>query len=763
MRNKPTARSGTSEAHLCGMGRWIPVEQGEPVLPFAASGDLENLMKTPVSRSALLAALAGALGVFLGGAALAAWPDSYQHRVANMTALYWDLGFPGVGQDAKRTKALYSKSCNIKKGSACSYKAWQDGEGGSLEKAAGYYGKKCPSDPQSCVVMGWVNSKDAQGNLVDTASASKGYNYHKRACDKAYAPGCSGMAEMHIAGVGAAQNYGLARRYASEGCKAQDYWGCYLEGTIYERGLGVGVDMNKATLLFRKACRKNVPHACIKIAEMSERGLVQGGSAEKAAATYGKYCKEKVFAGCGNLGRLYMEGRGVDRNVDTALALYKQSCDAGDLNGCFGMAKAYESGRSSEGGPEEAASIYEKVCNTGNADACVRLGKLYLRGRGVPKDPEVGIGFVTRACDGGNLDGCDVLGQLYESGNGVKMDVGRAVQKYSAACDGGVGRGCYHLAKLYQVGKGVSQDSAKAGDLFESACAGGHGKSCGLLARAYLTGDGVRADSAKAADLYEKGCQGGHGESCAKVGGMYQNGSGVSADISRAMAFYQDACGLESAVGCFTLARAYETGNGVDKNFKRAVTAYKDACNYGYEQACDAGGKIAFQASFTEIMETRWENQICELWSFDPDRPNKTEVVAYVKGDTFDVKDGPRSGQSIQVELLGDTFQTGKIFKGASLWKGPGGKKVANIEFSHYETWNSVEDPIDAFPADEAYSDDRMGDTRLIYSRGEEQVRRNLASKQCKFGSGYPLITTEHCTAIQALVGAQLLTSCKGE
>ena len=115
-------------------------------------------------------------------------------------------------------------------------------------------------------------------------------------------------------------------------------------------------------------------------------------------------------------------------------------------------------------------------------------------------------------------------------------------------------------------------------------------------------------------------------------------------------------------------------------------------------------------------------------------------------------------------EYESDDFKTGKIFRGTTKWKSPsGGKKASEMTFSHYETWNSVEDPIDAFPGDEAYSDDRLDETRIIYSRGEQEVRRNLESKKCRFGSGYPVLTTEHCSEIQALVGAQLLTKCKGE
>ena len=52
---------------------------------------------------------------------------------------------------------------------------------------------------------------------------------------------------------------------------------------------------------------------------------------------------------------------------------------------------------------------------------------------------------------------------------------------------------------------------------------------------------------------------------------------------------------------------------------------------------------------------------------------------------------------------------------------------------------------------------------RIIYSRGEEMVRRNQPAKKCRFPSKMPLLTTEHCSEIQALVAAQLATTCKGE
>ena len=90
-------------------------------------------------RKLVLLFASAACALLFGSVAFAAWPDGYAHRVANMNALYWDLGYPGVGPDAARSKRMYSRSCGIKKGNACNYKSWQGDNGGDMAKAAAYY------------------------------------------------------------------------------------------------------------------------------------------------------------------------------------------------------------------------------------------------------------------------------------------------------------------------------------------------------------------------------------------------------------------------------------------------------------------------------------------------------------------------------------------------------------------------------------------------------------------------------------------------
>ncbi len=707
--------------------------------------------------------IAGA-ALTIGTVALAAWPDSYEGRIANLNALRQDMAYPGVPHNAKRMEALYDDACAKKSSSACSYKTWFDpATGGDLAKARDFYKARCPSDPQSCLVVGWSYTLDGNGQLAPT-DAAKGYKYFETACTKKlYAAGCTAMGELHMYGLGVKKSYKTALARTNEGCKAKDPYGCYLAGTMYEKGWGTPVDVKKAIGLYRKACREDVPHACVQLAVLQETGTGMPKNPEASAKTFGDMCETSGFTtACYHLGRMYQEGRSVPRQLTVAEELYKKSCNLGDILGCFGLAKMYESGRSEGGGPAEAAQIYEKACNVGNADACTRLGKLYLRGKGVGKDAKLGVGFITKACDGGEANACDVLGQLYEAGNGVDQNLTKAAGLYTSACNAGTGVGCYHLGKLHQVGKGVDADTNKAGALFEKACNTGHGASCARLAENYQLGEGVPKNMEKAAEFLEKGCAGEDSGSCAKIAGMYDSGKGVSKDLAKALSFYTDACSMEHGHACYMLAKKYESGDGAEKNFKMAVQAYKDSCSYSYERACQEGGSIMFQSRFQEIVDLAFASKMCQVWSLDPEKPDSSRLLVDVRGDEFAMMDGPLKGETIKPTMADMKIEKGKKYRGVTSWTAETSKGTRSFEL--FDVWDSEEDPIDAFPGDKSRSRDRLPDTTtLIYSRGEEMVRRNEPAKKCRFPAKMPLLTTEHCSEIQALVAAQLATTCKGE
>jgi hypothetical protein len=715
-------------------------------------------------RTAAVRWLAAFAALAIGTVAFAAWPDSYEGRIANLNALRHDMAYAGVPHNAKRIEALYDRACAKKSSSACSYKTWYNSTtGGDLAKARAFFKSRCPSDPQSCLVVGWSYTLDSNGQLNPT-DAAKAYKYFQTACTKKlYAAACTAMGELHLYGMGVPKSYKSALARTKEGCQAKDPYGCYLSGMMYEKGWGTSINVEKAAGLYKKACRQDVPHACVQLAVLQENGNGVPQNADMAAKTFGKMCEEVGFStACYHLGRMYQEGRSVPRQLTVAEELYKKSCDLGDLLGCFGLAKMYESGRSEGGGPAQAAQIYERACNVGNADACTRLGKLYLRGKGVGKDPALGVGFISKACESGEPDACDVLGQLYESGNGVDQNLTKASNLYGSACNAGAGVGCYHLGKLHQVGKGVNVDTVKAGTLFEKACDTGHGASCSRLADNYMLGEGVPKNMEKAAELLEKGCSGNDAGSCAKVAGMYDKGKGVSQDMAKSLTYYSNACAMEHGHACYMLAKKYESGNGAEKDFKMAVQAYKDSCSFSYERACQEGGSIMFQSRFQEILDLAFSSKMCQVWSLDPEKPDSSRLLVDVRGDEFAMMDGPLKGETIKPTMTDTKIEKGKRYRGVTTWSADTSKGTRN--FALFDVWDSEEDPIDAFPGDKSRSRDRLPDTTtIIYSRGEEMVRRNQPAKKCRFPSKMPLLTTEHCSEIQALVAAQLATTCKGE
>ena len=724
-----------------------------------------------LSFTSLVRGLVLAVGVAapLGLAALApvvhaAWPDGYEGRVANMNALRQDFAYQGVSLDNAAQKALYDKACTLKSTTACNYPQWFGPSGGDIEKAAAFYTPKCGSgDPQACTMVAISLTRDGNNNFL-AKDAKKAYGLYEKTCTtKAYAPACAGMAELMMRGQGVAKDYVGALKRAEEACKAEDPYGCHLAGELYANGWGTKVDTAKAISNYKAACKGSVQAGCLQGA-LVEAQAVAGKDPGKAIATFTKYCdQEKFTAACYQLGKAYDEGRMIERDYSKAETYYKRTCDVGDIEGCFGLARLYEDGKvESASGAEQAVSIYDKACNAGNTDACARLGKLYIKGKGVAKDVQVGVGFISRACESKDAESCDVLGQLYEAGNGVDMNLTKAGEFYDQACKAGTGVGCFHLAKLYQLGKGVSQDLTQAGKLFEKACATGHGASCSKLASGYLTGEGVPKDLKKAAELLDKGCNSGDGDGCVKLGGMYAEGKGVTKDLAKSSGYYDTACRNESGMGCYYLAKAYEKGEGVPQDFKMAVQAYKDGCRVKYEQACSEGGTVMFQAKFQEILDRAWESKICQVWTIVPGKNDSTKLVADVRGDQFSLLEGPFKGQTLAPQKVGVDFEKDKKYRGTTRWAvpGPGGVPV---NFRHFDVWDSEDDPIDAFPGDLSRSPDRQGATNLVYNRGEEVVQRNAEPDKCVFPNKAPMLTTEHCSELQALLAAQLVSTCKGE
>ncbi len=697
--------------------------------------------------------------------ALAASKDSYPGRVAAMQAFRLDFGWAGVAIAKDRLVELYKSACKNKSTNACKYESWIVDTGGDLTKAFQTLASKCPGEPQSCVIVGFYYSRDVKGNLAPT-DAAKAFNAFKQSCQKTYAPGCAHLGEMYLYGIGTAADPKMAADLFNEACVAEDPYGCYLMGTLYDSGKGVdAADPQKALSYYDGACKDGIPHACVQLGTLQLSGKIGTPDPAKALAFFEPACKDGYAAACSQIGRLYEKGLGVPLDVKKAEALYESACTVGDLDGCLGVAIRCESGERKGCNAEDAVEVYDRACAASRFDACTRLGRLYIKGQWVDKNVGKGLGYMEQACKGGEADGCDALGEYYEKGV-EKPDLVKASTFYQQACKGGSGKGCYHLGKMYQANRGPGADPAKANGLFVQACDYGHGKSCLLLADAYLTGNGVPKDVKKALSLYEQGCNGGDGDACYKIGESWQRGDNGTPDLAKAASYYERACANDGYNGCFLLGQMYEKGTGVQMDILKAASLYSRACAKGVDAACNVGTDIQFKAWFITDVKESFEDDLCEVFGYDEEKPEATKLLAKANKTSFEVLTGSRKGSGLTATAGASRFIGGDLYRGYGAWEMATAK--GSMKFEHYVLWNT-EEPIDSLEGSEVSSSDRKGTSTLVWSAEDEEtgyVNRsveNVKEQKCTFTGGYPSLSVSHCSAVQSLIAAQLLTECKGE
>ncbi len=709
-------------------------------------------------KKMLFAAIAASLPLLM-----AAWPDTYENRRVAIAAFQHDLLTPELLHDDALVDARYQAACKQKFHTACQYEEWQGEAGADVRKVAEIFNKKCSGEPLACTVAGWAMSR-VDGVISSEASNPAGAfrNFKKSCTTDLYAPACTGLGELYLEGVGTTADEAKGVAYILEGCEGEDWWGCYRMGELYAEGRGVEFSPEQAFSYHTKACSEGVVMSCIRLAPAYERGLGVAPDIKKAAELYGQGCRERHISSCYELGRLYADGEGVSGSPLVAMGLYQTACDAGDLRGCYGIGVLYELGRGVEASPEIALEHFNKTCEVGFAPACTRLGWMYLAGKAVEKDRRLGLSYVNRGCRAGDLEGCVTMAEMFEEGQwGTDMNLTKAFDLYKQACEGGSGPGCYHLGRLYDEGKGVPANQREALTWYRRSCEEGYGESCGRLAEKFRIGEGVVKSSREANRYLELGCDHAHGASCGNLGGVYETGEqGLERDIARAAVLYERACNLRDANGCWRLGILYENGSTLEQDFVRALTAYEFACEEGITEACAAAEPIAFRARFEQIIQTGFESNICQVWSFDPDDPEKNRLLAEVRGPQVTLMQGRSKNRIATISHLRNEFTEGRSRVATSYWAVDIEGRAWDDEIEHHEVWDAESGSVRSFPGDESFSREPKGSSSLLFSRDDESVRRNQESR-CKFNNGVNMLTTEQCSELQALITANLLSSCR--
>jgi len=691
--------------------------------------------------------------VVLGPILIAAWPDSYPSRVQASAALRMHLAMPDLNFSEAEISESYERACSQGFGLVCGWQNWKGRDAhGDLDAAGAFFGPKCSGEPLACVVSGWAKSRVA-GHIDSEASDLAGaVRIFTKGCKTdLYAPACTSLGELYQAGVGVGQDESQALQLFEEGCAAKDWWGCHLAGELL-------TDEEQSRDRQTRACENGIIQGCAAIA-----GTMIEDEPTKSAELFGQACQVGHMASCFEMGQLFAQGIGVQRVPAVASQFYQTACEGGELRGCYGLGTLYESG---DGSMEQAVSFYDSACEAEYAPACSRLGDLYLRGNEVlDRNRDLGMRYIERGCDAGDMDGCVLLGQMYEGtyrgGRVVALNLTLAVKLYSQACESDDVSGCYELATLFLTGKGVAPDVPRGLDLLRKSCSAGDGDSCGSLGMRFKLGDGLMKNTREAIHYLQEACALQHGSSCTVLGDMLENGDqGLTMDPVAASEHYQQACALGNGEGCLQLGRFYQTGTGLQRNFVNAMSSYEIACEDGIDEACRAMEPIMFQAGFEGIIQDGFESQMCQVWGTDPEEPEGTKLLVEGQGADLVVHAGPQQNQTVRIVHLKNEFEGGDTRTARSFWQGSVDGQVLPNEIEHHEVWRTTQESADSFPGDESFSLEPSGRASIIYNRLDETLRYGEGTR-CEFVDGFPSLVSEHCSELQALAAANLVSNCR--
>ena len=226
-----------------------------------------------------------------------------------------------------------------------------------------------------------------------------------------------------------------------------------------------------------------------------------------------------------------------------------------------------------------------------------------------------------------------------------------------------------------------------------------------------------------------------------------------------------------------------------------ALQLYERACEQDDPAGCAAAAPIAFEARFEDIIRQAFSSSVCQVWRIDTDNAANSRLLVDVEGPRFSVLAGPLSGSEATAWHREDVIEEGTTWAGRSYWEIGGGDATENVwlnseqvnaepvwpppppsteaertwsrldrywekKVEHYEAW-AVADGISGFPGPDSYARDQDGVNSLAFSREDGSLRRIHADGVCRFEGDVPQLATEHCSEIQALLAASLVTTCQ--
>ena len=210
------------------------------------------------------------------------------HKQIDLFSLGCDLGDAegcylwgvNAGDNNPRARLAYRQACDFGNSLACTNLGWmmQFGHGGNMDEdeAMRQYRKGC--DGTGCSPPNNVGCNNLARMFAARNDHKASTPIFREVCGRtplndedgrAIARACSLAGTAALFGQGIQRNIAEAVTLMEKGCTANDSFGCYNLGTMYERGEEVKADKPRAIDYYRKACVHGDGEACQHYARLT--------------------------------------------------------------------------------------------------------------------------------------------------------------------------------------------------------------------------------------------------------------------------------------------------------------------------------------------------------------------------------------------------------------------------------------------------------------------------------------------------------------
>jgi TPR repeat protein len=184
-------------------------------------------------------------------------------------------------------------------------------------------------------------------------------------------------------------------------CQHNSAQGCFSLGTLlsdgrlprnpmsaartFERACDIGLTAGCASLgklvksdgdnVLLEPCKRGNPASCFLLGSLYYEGQGVGRNLERSAALYQQSCTAGFTRGCGALGESYLAGEGVPRDMIKARQILESACDAGYAPGCFNVGIIHREGIETPKNAAVAQARFRQACDMGYQNACKALSQ----------------------------------------------------------------------------------------------------------------------------------------------------------------------------------------------------------------------------------------------------------------------------------------------------------------------------------------------------------------------------------------------------